>query len=139
MSFSAAPKMTPKLPLLSPYLGSIASSGPGRTGRACAVTCPSQQLEQAQAAATAAFWSGGGSLLLSDGITDDTLLLIAHFLPTARDLLCLGLTNTRFSANIIAARRCCRSSRRRDDSGWRGATSKHGAGSLGVRLRAGWD
>ena len=41
--------------------------------------------------------------LLGDGITDDTLLHIAGFLPTARDLLCLKLTNTRFCAKCIAA------------------------------------
>ena len=39
--------------------------------------------------------------LLGDGITDDTLLHIAGFLPTANDLLCFGLTNTRFSAKCI--------------------------------------
>ena len=41
--------------------------------------------------------------LLSDGITDDTLLNIARFLPTARDLLCLMLSNKRFSIKVIAA------------------------------------
>ena len=41
--------------------------------------------------------------LLGDGITDDTLLNIARFLPTAKDLLCLKLTNSRFAAKIIAA------------------------------------
>ena len=41
--------------------------------------------------------------LLSDGITDDTLLNIARFLPTARDLLCLKLTHSRFAAKVIAA------------------------------------
>ena len=41
--------------------------------------------------------------LLGDGITDDTLLHITRFLPTARDLLCLLLTNTRFSIKCIAA------------------------------------
>ena len=41
--------------------------------------------------------------LLSDGITDDTLLNIARFLPTAIDLLCLKLTNSRFAAKIITA------------------------------------
>ena len=40
--------------------------------------------------------------LLGDGITDDTLLNIARFLPTPKDLLCLKLTNSRFSAKIIA-------------------------------------
>ena len=34
---------------------------------------------------------------------DDTLLHIASFLPTARDLLRLQLTNRRFAAKIIAA------------------------------------
>ena len=38
--------------------------------------------------------------LLGDGITDDTLLNVARFLPTARDLFCLGLTNTRFSIHV---------------------------------------
>ena len=42
-------------------------------------------------------------LLLGDGIADDTLLHIARFLPTVRDLLCLGLTCPRFAAKIIAA------------------------------------
>ena len=41
--------------------------------------------------------------LLGDGITDDTLLAIARFLPTARDLLSLGLTCPRCAAKIIAA------------------------------------
>ena len=41
--------------------------------------------------------------LLGDGITDDTLLHIAHFLPTTRDLLCLQLSCPRFAAKIIAA------------------------------------
>ena len=41
--------------------------------------------------------------LLGDGITDDTLLHIAHFLPTAKDLMCLGLACPRFAAKIIAA------------------------------------
>ena len=41
--------------------------------------------------------------LLGDGITDDTLLNIARFLPTAKDLLCLMLTNSRFAAKIIAS------------------------------------
>ena len=35
--------------------------------------------------------------LLGDGITDDTLLNIARFLPTAKDLLCLTLSKKRFS------------------------------------------
>ena len=41
--------------------------------------------------------------LLGDGITDVTLLAIARFLPTARDLLCIGLTCPRFAAKIIVA------------------------------------
>ena len=41
--------------------------------------------------------------LLGGGATDDTLLNIARFLPTARDLLCLKLTNSRFAAKVIAA------------------------------------
>ena len=40
--------------------------------------------------------------LLGDGITDDTLLNIAHFLPNATDLLCLMLSCPRFAAKIIA-------------------------------------
>ena len=42
--------------------------------------------------------------LLGDGITDDTLLHIAHFLPTAKGLLCLQLTCPRFAAKFIAPR-----------------------------------
>ena len=41
--------------------------------------------------------------LLGDGVTDDTLLHIACFLPTAKDLLRLALTNKRFGAKVIAA------------------------------------
>ena len=41
--------------------------------------------------------------LLGDGITNDTLFHIAHFLPSARDLLCLQLTCPRFAAKCIAA------------------------------------
>ena len=41
--------------------------------------------------------------LLGDSITDDTLLNIARFLPTARDMLCLCLTCPRFAAKVIAA------------------------------------
>ena len=41
--------------------------------------------------------------LLGDSVTDDTLLHIASFLPTAKDLLRLQLTNKRFSAKVIAA------------------------------------
>ena len=40
---------------------------------------------------------------LGQGVTDDTLVSIARFLPNARDLLCLGLTCPRFAAKIIAA------------------------------------
>ena len=40
--------------------------------------------------------------LLGDGITDDALLHIASFLPTAKDLLCLKLTNRRFNVKGIA-------------------------------------
>ena len=42
-------------------------------------------------------------LLLGEGITDDTLLAIARFLPTAKDLLVLQLTCPRFTAKVIAA------------------------------------
>ena len=41
-------------------------------------------------------------MLLGNGITDDTLLNIARFLPTAKDLLCLGLTCPRFASKVIA-------------------------------------
>ena len=41
--------------------------------------------------------------LLGDGITDDTLLHIVRFLPTAKDLLRLQLTCPRFAAKVIAA------------------------------------
>ena len=41
--------------------------------------------------------------LLSDGITDDTLLHVARFLTSAKDLLSLRLTHTRFSARVISA------------------------------------
>ena len=51
--------------------------------------------------------------MLGDGITDDILIRIAHFLPTARNLLCLGLTCPRFAAKIIAANR-----RARRRGGW---------------------
>ena len=40
--------------------------------------------------------------LLGDGLADYTLLHIARFLPTAKDLLCLCLTCPRFAAKIIA-------------------------------------
>ena len=53
----------------------------------------------AKEARTAAFRAGGGSLLLGDGITDDTLILM----PTARNVFCLGLSSTRFSKKVIAA------------------------------------
>ena len=57
----------------------------------------------AKEARTAAWHAQGGSLLLGDGITDDTLLIMARFVPTAKDLLCLRLTNTRFTIKCIAA------------------------------------
>ena len=81
--------------------------------------------------------------LLGDGITDDTLLHIARFLPTAKDLLRLHLTNRRFSTKCIAAsqrpaegvgqrqrqrRRGCRWRRRRRGGGWRGAASRSAGG-----------
>ena len=40
--------------------------------------------------------------LLGDGITDDTLLCIIQFLPTAKDLLRLQLTSKRFGARCIS-------------------------------------
>ena len=39
--------------------------------------------------------------LFGDGITDDTLLHIARFLPTAEDLLRLQLTNKRFADTTL--------------------------------------
>ena len=42
-------------------------------------------------------------LLLGDGLTDDTLLHIASFLSTAKDLLCLRLSNKRFDIKCLAA------------------------------------
>jgi hypothetical protein len=56
---------------------------------------------EAQRALTVAFWTGGGSLLA--GVTDDTLVCVASFLPSARDLLSLGLACARLSARSIAA------------------------------------
>jgi hypothetical protein len=56
---------------------------------------------EAKDARTAAFWSSGGNLLT--GVTDDTLLAVARFLPTATDLLRLGQTCTRFSTRCIAS------------------------------------
>jgi hypothetical protein len=56
---------------------------------------------EAKDACTAAFWSSGGNLLT--GVTDDTLLAVARFLPTATDLLRLGQTCTRFSTRCIAS------------------------------------
>ena len=41
--------------------------------------------------------------LLGDGVTDDTLLHIARFLPNVNDLLRLQLTCPRFAAKVIAA------------------------------------
>ena len=41
--------------------------------------------------------------LLGDGVTDDTLLHIACFLSTAKDLLSLQLTNKRPGIKCIAA------------------------------------
>jgi len=58
-------------------------------------------LEEAKLARTAAFWAGGGSLLLGDGITDDTLLHVARFLAAPKDLLRLCLANKRFGIKII--------------------------------------
>ena len=42
--------------------------------------------------------------LLGDGVTDDTLLHIASFIATARDLLRLQLTNKRFEARAESRR-----------------------------------
>ena len=41
--------------------------------------------------------------LLGDGMAGDTLLDIARFLPTAKDLLCLELTHSRFAAKRAGA------------------------------------
>ena len=62
---------------------------------------------KAKRVATLAFRLGGGSPLFGDGITDDMLVNIARFLPTARDLLCLKLINIRFAAKIIASAPSC--------------------------------
>ena len=87
--------------------------------------------------------------LLGGGITDDTLLHIARFLPTARDLLCFGLACPRFAAKIIAAHgvsaggaaaapeMLC-SWRRRRGCGWRGAASRSAGGRLVASLSVGW-
>ena len=47
--------------------------------------------------------AGGVCPLLGDGVTDDTLLHIARFLPNVNDLLRLQLTCPRFAAKVIAA------------------------------------
>ena len=52
---------------------------------------------------TAAWHAAGGSLLTGDGITDDTLLAVFRFLPTAKDLVRVLLTCRRFSIRCIAA------------------------------------
>ena len=46
--------------------------------------------------------------LLGDGITDNTLLHIASFLPTARDLLCLQLACPRFATKVRSSARPAR-------------------------------
>ena len=84
-------------------------------------------------------------LLLGDGITDDMLVNIARFLPTARDLLCLKLTNSRFAAKASSPcrpaaqpgrvqrqqrRRWCASRTRRGGCGWRVAASRSAGGYL---------
>jgi hypothetical protein len=46
--------------------------------------------------------ANAGSLLVGDGITDDTLLHIVSFIPTAKDLLRLQLTSKRFNIKCIA-------------------------------------
>ena len=50
--------------------------------------------------------------LLGDGVTDDTLLHIACFLPTAKDLVRFKLTNKRLSIKCIAAPSASRDSSR---------------------------
>ena len=60
-------------------------------------------LERGKVERTTAFHASGGSLLMGDGVTDDTLLHIASFITTAKDLLRLQLTNKRFSSKCIAA------------------------------------
>ena len=47
--------------------------------------------------------AAGACPLLGGAVTDDTLLHIASFLPTARDLLALQLACPRFAAKVIAA------------------------------------
>ena len=59
-------------------------------------------LEEAKLARTAAFHASGGSLLRGYGVTDDTLLHIARFLTTAKDLLYLCLANKHFGTKCIA-------------------------------------
>ena len=91
--------------------------------------------------------------LLGDGITDDTLLHISRFLPTARDLLCLKLTNSRFAAKASSPcrpaaqpgrvqrqqrRRWCASRTRRGGCGWRVAASRSAGGYLVAISRACW-
>ena len=53
-------------------------------------------------AKTSSWQAEGGSLLVGDGITDNTMLVIGRFLGPM-DLLHLQLTNTRFSTKCIAA------------------------------------
>ena len=85
-------------------------------------------MERAKVVRTAAFWAGGGSLLMGDGITDDTLFHITRFLPTARDLLCLCIPCPHFAAKIIATVSA-------DAQGAGPVTSAMRHGFAGLRLR----
>ena len=59
-------------------------------------------LAEAQHELTVAFWSGGGNLVT--GLTEHALLLrIATFLPSAKDMLRLGLTCSPFATKCIDA------------------------------------
>ena len=49
--------------------------------------------------------AGGACPLLGNGVTDDTLLHIARFLATARDLLALQLTSPRKPSQPRSSRR----------------------------------
>ena len=58
-------------------------------------------LALAKEARTANFWAGGGSLLVCDGITDDTLLHIASFLTAPKDLLRRTITLVATSVMVL--------------------------------------
>jgi hypothetical protein len=54
---------------------------------------------EAQHALTETFWAGGGNLLT--GVTDDTLQHIVSFVPSAKDLLRLGLSCVRLGTRSV--------------------------------------